>query len=129
MTSTYSAPSVTSPRNPVEAGLVDDPLAWPWSSARTHAGIEQATIPLNEQPLRNALDNSPRWRNRYAELIEADAPATEAGSAYARLTNNEPPSRAPLGGWRGNSKEGEPKVPPLGLTSATAYRFSEVRRL
>jgi REP element-mobilizing transposase RayT len=28
-------------RNPVEAGLADDPLDWPWSSARAHAGLER----------------------------------------------------------------------------------------
>ena len=27
-------------RDPVKAGLVDDSLDWPWSSARTHAGLE-----------------------------------------------------------------------------------------
>jgi putative transposase len=59
-------------RNPVDAGLVDDPLAWPWSSTRAHAGIEADAIPLNHEPLRNALGGSQRWRQQYLELIQAN---------------------------------------------------------
>src|SRR5207253_2261976 len=42
-------------RNPVRAGLVDDPLDWPWSSARAHAGLEQPRVPLSESDLRAAF--------------------------------------------------------------------------
>ncbi len=31
-------------RNPVEANLVREPLAWPWGSARAHAGFERPRI-------------------------------------------------------------------------------------
>jgi putative transposase len=55
--------------NPVNAGLVADPLAWPWGSARTHAGIEEATIPLDESPIRAAFDDATDWRERYRRLI------------------------------------------------------------
>ena len=34
-------------RNPVEAGLVDDPLEWRWASTRAHAGLEPPQIPLD----------------------------------------------------------------------------------
>jgi putative transposase len=51
-------------RNPVEAGLVRDPLAWPWSSARTHAGLERPRIPLAEEPLEAAF-GGPAWRENY----------------------------------------------------------------
>jgi putative transposase len=58
-------------RNPVEAGLVDDALAWPWSSSRAHAGIEPDPIPLNHEPLRAALGNTPRWRLHYVKMIQS----------------------------------------------------------
>jgi len=51
-------------RNPVEAGLVRDALAWPWSSARTHAGLERPRIPLVEEPLEAAF-GGPAWRENY----------------------------------------------------------------
>jgi putative transposase len=56
-------------RNPVEAGLVGDPLDWPWSSARAHAGLERPGIPLAERPLREALGGGPGWRRRYREIV------------------------------------------------------------
>ena len=52
--------------NPVEAGLVNDPLDWPWSSARAHAGLERPRIPLAESDFGDA-DN---WRERYRAQIE-----------------------------------------------------------
>jgi putative transposase len=54
--------------NPVEAGLVRDPLAWPWSSARAHAGLERPQIPLAEEPLRTAFGGA-SWRQSYAMQI------------------------------------------------------------
>jgi REP element-mobilizing transposase RayT len=56
--------------NPVEAGLVLDPLDWPWSSARVHAGLATAPIPLDDHRLRAALGDSTDWRDRYRTLIE-----------------------------------------------------------
>ena len=55
--------------NPVEAGLVIDPLDWPWSSARAHAGIERPPIALTEGPLRAAHADASDWRERYRRLI------------------------------------------------------------
>jgi REP element-mobilizing transposase RayT len=88
-------------RNPVEAGLVDDPLDWPWASTRAHAGHEPPAIPLDQRPLQAALDHSPNWHQHYLELIHR---------------TDDPPARADRRRWRGRSKEGEPTVPPLGLT-------------
>jgi putative transposase len=68
--------------NPVAASLVLDPLDWPWSSARAHAGVQPATIPLEHTPLRAALDDSPRWQQRYRELIQPP-------------TDESPPRRTP----------------------------------
>jgi putative transposase len=59
-------------RNPVRAGLVLDPLDWPWSSARAHAGIDPPAIPLDERPLRDALDDNPAWRDGYRRLIRRE---------------------------------------------------------
>ena len=56
-------------RNPVEAGFVLDPLDWPWSSARAHAGLERPRVPLDESLLRSALDDDPQWRRQYRRLI------------------------------------------------------------
>jgi putative transposase len=57
-------------RNPVEAGLVRDPLAWPWSSARTHAGLEPARIPLAEAALEAAFGGA-SWRRNYVIQIRS----------------------------------------------------------
>jgi putative transposase len=58
-------------RNPVEAGLVSQPLDWPWGGARANAGLEGPRIPLDDEPLRAALGGGLDWRTRYAELLEA----------------------------------------------------------
>ena len=81
--------------NPVDAGLVTDPLAWRWSSARTHAGLEQAPIPLAEDDLRAAFGNGDDWRKGYRSMIESTA--TEAHSAVQARTpssSSEPRSSA-----------------------------------
>jgi REP element-mobilizing transposase RayT len=57
-------------RNPVQAGLVDDPLDWPWSSARAHAGLERPRIPLAEEDLRAAFGGDDHWRRRYREQVQ-----------------------------------------------------------
>jgi len=59
--------------NPVEAGLVDDPLDWPWSSARAHAGLERPRIPLAESDLRTAFGGDSTWRERYCAQIQTAA--------------------------------------------------------
>ena len=55
-------------RNPVEAGLARDPLEWPWSSARAHAGLEPPRIPVAEGELRAAFGGSV-WRRNYVDQI------------------------------------------------------------
>lgn len=57
-------------RNPVDAGLVRDPLAWPWSSARAHAGFEPPRIPLAEESLEAAFGGA-RWRRNFVEQIRS----------------------------------------------------------
>jgi putative transposase len=81
--------------NPVVAGLVRDPLAWRWSSARTHAGLEQAAIPLAEDDLRAAFGNASDWRKRYRSTI-ASAAAETHSRAQARTpsSSSEPRSSA-----------------------------------
>ena len=59
-------------RNPVEANFVDDPLDWPWGSARAHAGLESPRIPLDEMSLRAALGLTPGWRERFRAFIQSD---------------------------------------------------------
>jgi putative transposase len=55
--------------NPVEAGIASDPLEWPWSSARAHAGLERPKIPLAETDLRSAF-GAGDWRRAYLEALE-----------------------------------------------------------
>jgi putative transposase len=55
--------------NPVEANLVRSPLAWPWSSARAHAGLEKPRIPLMEGDLRAAFGGGADWRHNYRTQI------------------------------------------------------------
>jgi hypothetical protein len=52
------------------AGLVTDPLEWPWSSARAHAGLERPRIPLAESDLRAAFGDTDDWRERYRTTVE-----------------------------------------------------------
>ena len=59
--------------NPVGAGLVDDPFTWIWSTARVHAGLVRAPIPLDESSIRSAFDDDSEWRLRYRRWIEAAA--------------------------------------------------------
>lgn len=66
-------------RNPVEANLVRDPLAWAWGSARAHAGLEPPVIPLEEDDLRAAFGGTATWRANYRMQIEC-ATARESGS-------------------------------------------------
>lgn len=61
--------------NPVEAGLVERPLDWPWSSAAAHAGLRRPRIPLSELPLRAAFGDRADWRRRYRAHVEALAGA------------------------------------------------------
>jgi putative transposase len=56
--------------NPVVAGVLDDPLAWPWSSARAHVGLERPRIPLAESDLRAAFGDADDWREHYKALID-----------------------------------------------------------
>ncbi|HEV3479685.1 MAG TPA: transposase [Gaiellaceae bacterium] len=56
-------------RNPVEANLVPEPLAWPWGSARAHAGLEQPRVPLAENDLRGAFGGT-NWRENYRMQVE-----------------------------------------------------------
>jgi REP element-mobilizing transposase RayT len=65
-------------RNPVDAGLVDDPLDWTWASTRAHAGLAETPIPLDERPLRDALSDSSEWRRRYADFVVVPDVATPA---------------------------------------------------
>lgn len=45
--------------NPVRAGMVDDPAAWPWSSCCAHLGLAQAPAWLDSAGLLGALTGAP----------------------------------------------------------------------
>ena len=66
--------------NPVEARLVDDPLDWPWSSARAHAGLEPARIPLAEDDLRAAFGGAEDWREAYRAQLDSAGKGSTATS-------------------------------------------------
>ncbi len=58
--------------NPVEAGLAKHPFAWPWSSTRANAGLQEPRIPLEPGPLRAALGGSSDWQLRYRTYLEVE---------------------------------------------------------
>ena len=58
-------------RNPVEAGLAEDPFSWPWSSTAASAGLAAPAIPLDPGPLRAALGDGDDWQRRYRAFIAA----------------------------------------------------------
>jgi REP element-mobilizing transposase RayT len=68
-------------RNPVRAKLVRDPLAWLWSSARAHAGLEPPRIPLSENDLEAAFGGTTTWRSRYLEHITRNEDGGSSDSA------------------------------------------------
>ena len=78
--------------NPVEAGLVENPLDWPWSSARAHAGLEQPQIPLAEGALRAAFGDDNNWRKRYSAQIDSTMKKRGPSEANA-LKENRPAYR------------------------------------
>ena len=55
--------------NPVEAGLVPDPFAWPWSSAAATVGLARPQIQLELEPIRSAFGSRPNWQRRYQAFI------------------------------------------------------------
>ena len=57
--------------NPVEAGLAQDPLEWPWTSARAHAGLEKPRIPLAEADLGAAFGDGDHWRREYRHCLRS----------------------------------------------------------
>jgi len=58
-------------RNPIEAGLTRDALAWPWGSAPAHAGLERSRLDLAETDLKSAFGEGRDWRARYREYVVA----------------------------------------------------------
>jgi putative transposase len=73
--------------NPVEAGLVTDPLDWPWSSTRAHAGLERPRIPLAESDLRAAFGDVGDWRERYRAQIDTADDERAGQGPRSRLSN------------------------------------------
>ena len=65
--------------NPVRAGMVDAPQAWPWSSCRAHVGEAGAPAWLDTEGLHGHLLGQPvhtagdtrRAARRYAHLVAA----------------------------------------------------------
>jgi hypothetical protein len=70
--------------------VLDDPLAWPWSSARAHVGLERPRIPLAESDLRAAFGDADDWRERYRSTIDEPendtAPSADPCSTPCRRT-------------------------------------------
>jgi putative transposase len=57
--------------NPVEAALVGEPFAWPWSSAAATAGLARPPVRLELEPIRSAFGSPPNWQRRYQAFIAA----------------------------------------------------------
>lgn len=61
-------------RNPVRAGLCDDPSEYPWSSAAVHCGYSRIDGLLQLGPWREAY-GAERWREVLRCGIQDEAPA------------------------------------------------------
>jgi putative transposase len=61
--------------NPVRAGLVAEPAAWPWSSAAAHLGQAEPALPLEMALWRQSWD-ADRWR-AYLAAADRDADLAE----------------------------------------------------
>jgi REP element-mobilizing transposase RayT len=57
--------------NPVEAALVREPFAWPWSSAAATAGLARPQVALKLEPIRLAFGGRPDWQRRYQAFVAA----------------------------------------------------------
>jgi putative transposase len=83
--------------NPVAAGLVSDPFAWPWSSAAATAGLAKPALPLDLAPLRAAVGEAPDWRQRYRRFIEQAETDEPLRNVPQRSQSRRPDSnRGPL---------------------------------
>ena len=84
--------------NPVAAGLVADPFAWPWSSAAATAGLAGPALALDLAPIRAALGDTPHWQQRYRKFIEqAPQEGGVIGERPLRSQSRRPDSnRGPL---------------------------------
>jgi len=61
--------------NPVDAGLVDRPHDWPWSSYRAHAALDPSPPWLNSAALHRLLGSRTPWRDgasRYAAYCDGN---------------------------------------------------------
>jgi len=69
--------------NPVRANIVDNVSAWPWSSFRATAGLEEAPVPLHADWLLSQFGGSRRKAaGRYARFI---AEGVRGGSVWKHL--------------------------------------------
>jgi len=65
--------------NPVRAGLVSDPLAYPWSSYAHHAGVRRDPL-ITDHPLYWGLGNTPFAREAaYTDFVSQSFSAEELG--------------------------------------------------
>jgi putative transposase len=55
--------------NPVSAGLVPEPFAWPWSSTAATAGLASPQVPLALEPIRLAFGGHADWQRQYRAFI------------------------------------------------------------
>jgi hypothetical protein len=99
-------------RNPVEAGLVADPLHWPFGSARAHAGLERPQIPLAENELRAAFAGHRKWRREYVACVRAEDEDRVLEAAGAGNAPGIPPN--------GSNREISPPAFPARLTNQSA---------
>jgi putative transposase len=84
-------------RNPVAAGLVSEPFAWPWSSAAATAGLAEPALALELAPLRAAFGVASNWQKHYRKFIEQAAEEDEVVQGLRRSKSRRPDSnRGPL---------------------------------
>ncbi len=76
--------------NPVRAGRVDDPAAWPWSSHRHHLGLVVDPL-VRLHPVLYTLGNTPFEReSAYRRLFEDGLPAAQSDWLSRCLISGKP---------------------------------------
>jgi putative transposase len=73
--------------NPVRAGLVDEATDYPWSSARTHAGLRLSSLLDPERPFPGHIGDWAAWLK--AGLEEQTADRLRANTATGRPTGSD----------------------------------------
>jgi REP element-mobilizing transposase RayT len=97
-------------RNPVRAGLVSDPGAWPWSSYRATAGLEPTPRWLDVEWIREAfsVDSLVVARQRYVDFVTGSPRGIRTVNLNEIVLGTKRYSSRVLGAGRADKKDPRP---------------------